>query len=202
MAFDLPRRGKGLPEEVASRVPPGQKLTTKFPVLHYGSVPKPDLHNWDFRVRGLVEEELRLTYDELTALPTTRIVTDLHCVTGWSQLDMAWEGVAFKEVLKLVKPLPEARFVMAHAESNFTANLPLEDLLADSVLLAWKYDDKPLTPEHGYPLRLLVPHLYLWKSAKWLRGFEFMAENRPGFWERYGYHIHGDPWKEERFGQG
>jgi DMSO/TMAO reductase YedYZ molybdopterin-dependent catalytic subunit len=200
MVLDFLRGDRGLPEETAGRVPPGQRLTTKFPVLHYGSMPKFDLQTWDFRVWGLVEEELRLTYDELTGLPTTRIVTDLHCVTGWSQLDMAWEGVAFKELMKLIKPLPEARFVMAHAENDFTANLPLEDLLADNVLLAWKYDDKPLTPEHGYPLRLLVPHLYFWKSAKWLRGVEFIAENRPGFWERYGYHMRGDPWEEERFG--
>jgi DMSO/TMAO reductase YedYZ molybdopterin-dependent catalytic subunit len=188
-----------LPQEVASRVPPGQKLTTRFPVLHYGPVPRYNLQTWDFRVWGLVEEELRLTYAELTSLPTTRIVTDLHCVTGWSQLNMAWEGVAFKEVFKLIKPLPAGRFVMAHSENNYTANLTLEDLLAGSVLLAWKYDDEPLTPEHGYPLRLLIPHLYLWKSAKWLRGLEFVAENRPGFWEERGYHMHGDPWKEERF---
>ncbi len=182
------------------RVPPGQYVVEHLPVLHYGSVPRVDLARWDFRVFGLVEEERRWTYEEFTRLPTRRVVVDVHCVTRWSKLDTVWEGVPFLELMRHIRPLPEARYVMVHAEAGFTTNLPLEDLLREDVLFAWRYNDAPLAPEHGYPLRLVVPHLYFWKSAKWVRGLEFMAEDRPGFWEQYGYHMHGDPWKEERFG--
>ena len=183
------------------RFPPGQYLTDKFPVLHYGSVPEFDPKAWDFKVWGLVENPIRLTWDEFLTLPTVRVVTDIHCVTHWSKLDTVWEGVPWSWVIETVKPKPEAKYVMAHCEYGFTANVPLEDMLRDAprVMLAYKYDDKPLEPEHGYPLRLLVPHLYFWKSAKWLRGIEFMANDKPGFWEGYGYHMHGDPWIEERF---
>ena len=183
----------------AERIPPGQRVTEHFPVLHKGPVPKFNPATWNLRLFGLVEEEVVFTYDQLTALPTVKIVTDVHCVTGWSKLDTMWEGVAFRELLNHVRPLPQARYVMVHCEYDYTTNLPLEALLDDDVLLAYRYNDAPLTPEHGYPLRLVVPKRYFWKSAKWVRGLEFMAQDRPGFWEQYGYHNNGDPWKEERY---
>lgn len=183
------------------RVPPGQFLTEKFPVLHYGSVPVyANLDKWDFRVFGLIEEPLRLTWQELMRLPKQFQTVDLHCVTRWSKLDTSWTGVPWREFVKLVKIKPEATHVMAHSENGFTANLGLEVLDDDDTMLAYEYDGQPLTPEHGYPLRLLVPKKYFWKSAKWLRGIEFMAGDKPGFWERNGYHMDGDPWREERFG--
>lgn len=181
------------------RVPPGQRLTDRFPVLHYGTVPRFDPATWTLRVFGLVEHERVFRYEEFTALPTTRIVADIHCVTGWSKLDTVWEGVRFRDLAALVVPKPEAHYVMFHCEQGFTANLPLEVAMDDDVLLAWKYDDKPLTPEHGYPLRAVVPKRYFWKSAKWVRGVEFMAQDRLGFWEQYGYNNSADPWKEERY---
>jgi DMSO/TMAO reductase YedYZ molybdopterin-dependent catalytic subunit len=180
-------------------VPPGQVLTYKFPVLHYGSTPHIDPNDWRLKVWGLVEEPREFTWEELMGLPKQRQVCDIHCVTRWSKQDTVWEGVPFREIVKLVNPRPEARFVMEHAYGGYTTNMALEELLDDDVLLAFNYDDKPLEPEHGGPLRMLVPKLYFWKSAKWLRGLEFMAENKPGFWEMYGYHMHGDPWTEERF---
>ncbi|MGQ9600743.1 MAG: sulfite oxidase-like oxidoreductase [Anaerolineae bacterium] len=181
------------------RVPPGQHLTDRFPVLHKGPIPKFDPVTWDLRLFGLVEEEISFTYGQFTALPTVKIVADVHCVTGWSKLDTVWEGVAFRELLNHVRPLPQARYVMVHCEYDYTTNLPLEVLMDEDVLLAYRYNDAPLTPEHGYPLRLVVPKRYFWKSAKWVRGLEFMAQDRPGFWEQYGYHNDGDPWKEERY---
>ncbi len=184
------------------RLPPGQVLTEKFPVLHYGPVPHyPDLSRWDLRVFGLVREEKRLTWEEFNRLPRTRIVADIHCVTRWSKLDTVWEGVRFRDFIEAVpiEVLPEARYVMVHAEYGFTANLPLEVMLDDDVLLATHYGGEPLTPEHGYPLRLVVPKKYFWKSAKWVRGIEFMAEDKLGFWEQAGYHNEADPWKEQRF---
>lgn len=187
------------------RLPPGQVLTEKFPVLHYGPVPHyPDLSRWDLRVFGLVKEEKRLTWEEFNRLPRTRIVADIHCVTRWSKLDTVWEGVRFRDFIEAVpiEVLPEARYVMVHAEYGFTANLPLDVMLDDDVLLATHYGGEPLTPEHGYPLRLVVPKKYFWKSAKWVRGIEFMAEDRLGFWEQAGYHNEADPWKEQRFAEG
>lgn len=181
------------------RLPPGQVPTEKFPVLTYGGVPQIDLANWRLRVWGLVEEPLELTWEEFRQLPTQRQVCDVHCVTRWSKLDTIWEGVPFREIAKLVTPKPEARFVMQHAYGGYSTNLALADLLDDDVLLAFNYDDRPLEAEHGGPLRMLVPKFYFWKSAKWLRGLEFMAEDKAGFWETYGYHMRGDPWKEERF---
>jgi len=181
------------------RVPPGQRVTERLPVLQYGGVPEFDENTWTLRIWGLVEAEQTLTYDEVTAMPTTRVVADIHCVTGWSKLDTAWEGVMFRHLAQRVKPRPEARFVLIHAEHDYTANLPLGVLMDEDVLLAWKYNDAILSPEHGYPLRLVVPQRYFWKSAKWVRGIEFMADDRPGFWEQYGYHNNGDPWKEERY---
>jgi DMSO/TMAO reductase YedYZ molybdopterin-dependent catalytic subunit len=186
------------------RVPPGQYVTEKFPVLHYGEVPI--YHNveseWDLRVWGEIEAPARFSFTEFRALPTKTITTDIHCVTRWSKLDTRWEGVQFKEFLKHIPPLKtSARYVMAHCEHGFTANVPLDVLLEGEALLAYRYEGEELTPEHGYPLRLLTPRKYFWKSAKWLRGIEFMAEDRPGFWERYGYNNNADPWKEERYAE-
>jgi DMSO/TMAO reductase YedYZ molybdopterin-dependent catalytic subunit len=196
------KRVKNVPEpSTDERIPPGQFVTEKFPVLHYGSVPTyASLANWDLRVFGLVEESLRLSWDELMKLPTKTQMVDIHCVTRWSKLDTTWTGVPWRELVKLVRIKPEATHVMAHCEFGFTANIGLDVLDDDDTMLAYLYDEQPLTPEHGYPLRLLVPKKYFWKSAKWLRGIEFMAGDRPGFWERNGYHMEGDPWREERFG--
>jgi DMSO/TMAO reductase YedYZ molybdopterin-dependent catalytic subunit len=182
------------------RLPPGQVITLKFPVLSYGSTPRIDLKDWRLGVWGLVEEPREFTWEEFLALPKQRQVCDIHCVTRWSKLDTVWEGVPFREIARLVRPKPEARFVMEHAYGGYTTNMALEELLDDDVLLAYSYDDQPLEPDHGGPVRMLVPKLYFWKSAKWLRGLEFMADDKPGFWEMYGYHMHGDPWTEERFG--
>ncbi len=198
--FDFFKKGSASID--ASRVPPGQTVTEKWPVLHYGSVPRTDLSKWHFRIVGLVEEPRQLTWEQFSALPRTSITRDIHCVTTWSRFDNRFEGVPFREVLKLVKLKPGASHVMVHAEFGFTTNLPLEDLDRDDVLFADKHDGKPLAPEHGWPLRLVVPHLYFWKSAKWVRAIEFMAHDKPGFWESHGYHMRGDPWKEERYSAG
>jgi DMSO/TMAO reductase YedYZ molybdopterin-dependent catalytic subunit len=181
------------------RVPPGQVLTDRFPILHEGDVPHYDMNEWSLRSFGEVEEERTLTYDELLALPRVRLTCDIHCVTRWSKLDTVWEGVRFRDLLPLLAVKPEAKHVMVHADPDYETNVPLEDLLGDDILLAFRYDDKPLTDKHGGPLRLLVPHLYFWKSAKWIRGFEFMTEDRPGFWERNGFHNVADPYTEQRF---
>jgi DMSO/TMAO reductase YedYZ molybdopterin-dependent catalytic subunit len=190
----------GREEKVNSdRIPPGQRLTDRFPVLHYGSVPKFDPASWDLRVFGLVDEPLTLSYEQFLQLPTVRIVVDIHCVTTWSKLDTVWEGVLFREFISEAKVQPAGKFVLVHCEQGFTTNLPLDVLMDDDVLLAYRYDDAPLAPEHGYPLRLLVPKRYFWKSAKWVRGIELMAEDRLGFWEVRGYHNNADPWEEERY---
>lgn len=184
-----------------ARVPPGQFLTERFPVLHYGETPHYEtLDNWNLRVFGLVEEEKVFTWPELMALPTNQQTVDIHCVTRWSKLDTTWTGIPWRAFLKLIKVKPAATHVMVHCENNFTTNIALDVLDDDDTMLAYLYEGQPLAPDHGYPLRLLVPKKYFWKSAKWLRGLEFMAGDRPGFWERYGYHMEGDPWREERFG--
>ena len=183
----------------AGRLPPGQSLTLKWPVLHIGSVPRFDPETWDFRVEGLVEEPLRLTWREFSSLPMTKITADMHCVTRWSRFDVVWEGVAFTELMKLVRPKPQAKFAMILAEQGYTSNVPLQDLMRPTVLFALKHNGEPLPGDHGYPLRLVVPHLYAWKSVKWVRGFELMASDAPGFWEANGYHIYGDPFKEQRY---
>jgi DMSO/TMAO reductase YedYZ molybdopterin-dependent catalytic subunit len=182
-----------------TRLPPGQYLTEKWPVLHAGSVPQTDLATWDFRVFGEVEEEIVLSYDELRALPTMEITVDIHCVTRWSRFDTSFKGVQWRELAKLAKPKPSARFVLAHAEQGFTSNLPLKALGDDEALIAWEADGEPLTPDHGWPLRLVVPSRYFWKSAKWLRGLELLSADHPGFWERYGYHNDADFWQEQRY---
>ncbi|MFH5181291.1 sulfite oxidase-like oxidoreductase [Paenibacillus sp. TAB 01] len=187
-------------EHAGGRVPPGQTLTEGFPVLHYGSVPYyNDLSTWNFRLFGLVEEEVTLTYEEFTALPQREFTNDIHCVTTWFRLDNVWEGIAVGEVMKRVKLKPEARFVMLHAEHGWTTNLPLDDFLRETSFFGLKHNGQTLSPEHGYPVRAVVPHLYFWKSAKWLRGLEFMEKDKPGFWERNGYHMYGDPWAEQRY---
>ena len=181
------------------RLPPGQSATLKFPVLHYGPTPHIDLSQWTLRAFGLVEEEKTWTWEEFVKLPTRTITTDIHCVTRWSMFDTTWEGVPFAEFVKLAGVKPEARFVIAHCEHGFTANLPLDVMLEDDVLLAYKYAGKPLDPDHGFPVRTLVPKKYFWKSAKWLRALEFTLEDRLGFWERAGYHNEAAPWKEQRY---
>jgi DMSO/TMAO reductase YedYZ molybdopterin-dependent catalytic subunit len=183
-----------------ARLPPGQYLTEKWPVLHAGSVPNTDLATWDFQVFGEVERPLTLTWEELKQLPSTEITVDIHCVTRWSRFDAQFRGVHWRELARLVEPKPHARFVVAHAEQGFTSNVPLEALEADDALLAYEADGEPLTPDHGWPLRLVVPSRYFWKSAKWLRGLELRTIDQPGFWERYGYHNDADYWKEERYG--
>ncbi len=190
---------RDLTPDIAARVPPGQQLTTKWPVLTYGPIPKVDLATWDLRITGLVEEPTWYTWDEFKALPQARRHNDIHCVTRWSKLDNDWDGVAVLELMKRVTLKPEARAVIVHAEHGFTANLLLDDFLREDNILAHSHDGQPLTPEHGYPLRLVVPHLYFWKSVKFVRGLEFVAEDQPGFWERNGYHMRGDPWDEERY---
>jgi DMSO/TMAO reductase YedYZ molybdopterin-dependent catalytic subunit len=184
---------------VAGRLPPGQSLTLKWPVLHYGSVPRFDPKTWDFRITGLVETPVRLTWDEFVELPMRAVTADMHCVTRWSRFDVRWEGIPFTEVMKLAAVKPEAKYVMVHAEQGYTANVPLADLLQPTTLFALKHNGEPLPTDHGYPVRLVVPHLYAWKSVKWARGIEFMAGDTPGFWEQNGYHIYGDPFKEQRY---
>ncbi|MDR7469419.1 MAG: sulfite oxidase-like oxidoreductase [Armatimonadota bacterium] len=181
------------------RIPPGQYATEKWPVLHYGTVPRFDSRTWDFRVYGLVERPLTLSYDEFMSLPRVTLRCDVHCVTSWSKLGLVFEGVPAGLLLERAQPLPQARFAMVHAEQGYETNLPLEYLLAEDALLAHRADGADLTPEHGWPLRLVVPRLYFWKSAKWVRAFEVLARDRPGFWERNGYHNHADPWREERY---
>jgi DMSO/TMAO reductase YedYZ molybdopterin-dependent catalytic subunit len=182
-----------------ARLPPGQYLTEKWPVLHAGTVPQTDLATWDFKVFGEVEEPITLTYERLQELPQTEITVDIHCVTRWSRFGTSFRGVHWRELAKLARPNPSARFVLAHAEQGFTANLPLEALEADESVIAWEADGAPLEPDHGWPLRLVVPSRYFWKSAKWLRALELMSTDQPGFWERYGYHNDADYRKEQRY---
>ena len=183
-----------------SRLPPGQYLTEKWPVLHAGSVPKTDLATWDFRVWGEVENPIVLDWRGLTALPATEVTVDIHCVTRWSRFDTRFKGVHWRELARLVRPKPTARFVLAHAERGYTANVPLSALEDGDALLAYEADGEALAPDHGWPLRLVVPSRYFWKSAKWLRGLELLEHDRPGYWERYGYSNDADYWKEERYG--
>ena len=188
-----------LPPETAARVPPGQYLTVKWPVLHYGPVPPFNPKTWEFRVFGNVENEIKLNWEEFQKLDQTAVQADMHCVTTWSRLDQKWEGIPFAKIIEMAKPKSDTKFVIAHSEYGFTANTPLEYCLRDDCLIALRANGEPLTPEHGSPVRLVVPRLYAWKSAKWLRGIEFSEYDKPGFWERNGYNNRGDPWKEERY---
>ncbi len=182
-----------------NRIPPGQHETKKWPVLHAGDVQKIETSNWKFKIFGMVDEEKELNYREFRFLPVSKVFSDIHCVTTWSKLNNLWEGVSTSVIKDLVKISPQAKYVMVHASGNFSTNLPIEDFFQDDVLFATKHNQVSLTKKHGGPLRLVVPKLYFWKSAKWVTGVEFMEKDRPGFWESTGYHMHGDPWKEERF---
>jgi DMSO/TMAO reductase YedYZ molybdopterin-dependent catalytic subunit len=183
----------------ARRIPPGQVSTAKWPVLHAGVVPSVDLATWKFQVTGLVDRPLAWTWQDFQNLPRIRVRADMHCVTRWSRLDNLWEGIPTRAIAELAQVRSECRFVLVHAEQGFTTNLPLSDFLADDCLLAWSHDGQPLSPDHGGPLRLVVPRLYAWKSAKWVNGVEFLAHDTPGYWEQMGYHERGDPWNEERY---
>lgn len=189
-------------DSTQARTPPGQRLTSKWPVLHYGSVPRIDPYapDWRLRIFGLVNKPYELTYDEIRKMPAVDVLCDMHCVTHWSRLDNVFTGVPTKLLIDRADPMPEAKFVMCHSEQGFSTNLPLDQFRGEDCILAYQWDGKDLTPEHGWPLRGLVPRLYLWKSAKWIRGIELRASDAPGFWEQNGYHMHGDPWKEQRFG--
>jgi DMSO/TMAO reductase YedYZ molybdopterin-dependent catalytic subunit len=182
-----------------ARLPPGQYLTEKWPVLHAGSVPKIDLATWTLTVSGEVERPLTFSWEQLLELPSREVTVDIHCVTRWSRFDTTFKGVHWSELAKLVSPKPNARFVVAHAEQGFTSNMPLAAIEDEDALIAYEADGEPLTPDHGWPVRLLVPSRYLWKSAKWLNGIELRGDDEPGFWERYGYHNDADYWKEERY---
>jgi DMSO/TMAO reductase YedYZ molybdopterin-dependent catalytic subunit len=183
-----------------ARLPPGQYLTEKWPVLHAGDVPDVDLATWTLTVDGEVESPLTLSYEELRALPATEVTTDIHCVTRWSRFDAGFKGVHWRELAALCRPKPTAQFVIAHAEHGFTANVPLSALEDEHALVAYEADGEPLTAEHGGPVRLVIPTKYFWKSAKWLTGIELSSIDRPGFWERYGYHNEADFWQEQRYG--
>ncbi|MEE8304468.1 MAG: sulfite oxidase-like oxidoreductase [Candidatus Tectomicrobia bacterium] len=184
------------------RVPAGQHIVTSFPILHVGPTPPFDPKTWQLKVMGLVKEEKAYDYEAFTSgtvLPIATVQADFHCVTSWSQLDNTWEGVKFVDVAAQIQAHARATYVMAHCAYGYTTNIPLEDLMHDNVLFAWRHNGKDLTPDHGYPLRLVVPHLYGWKSAKWIHAIEFMAEDTPGYWEQRGYHMYGDPWREQRY---
>lgn len=184
------------------RLPPGQSLTLKWPVLHYADIPRFDPEIWEFRTSGLVEVPLKLGWKEFLALPRVQVTSDFHCVTRWSRFDNHWEGVSSRAIFDQTRPKPEASHVMVYGAEGYATNIPLKDLLADDVLFALKHDGEALTPEHGGPMRLVVPKLYGWKSAKWVRGLEFLKHDRAGFWEQNGYHMYGDPFKEQRFEEG
>lgn len=189
----------------SQRLPPGQALARKWPVLHAGPTPQFDPASWDFHIFGLVRQQKTFNYAEFISLPRIKVLADMHCVTRWSKLDNLWEGVATRELLNHVEPLLDAKFVMIHCEYGFTTNLPIADFFADDCLLAIRHNGVDLEPDHGFPLRLVVPRLYAWKSAKWVRGIEFMAQDQAGFWESWdhgGYHMRGDPWQEQRFRAG
>jgi DMSO/TMAO reductase YedYZ molybdopterin-dependent catalytic subunit len=193
------RRERQRQMKAEGRLPPGQSLTLKWPVLHYGSVPRFDPATWNFSVTGLVTNPIHLRWDEFNQLPKVETTSDFHCVTRWSRFDNRWTGVSVRELLNRAQTKPSAAYVLVHAEQGYTANVPLADLLHDNVLLATHHDGEPLPLDHGYPLRLIVPHLYAWKSVKWVRGFELLDHDQAGFWEQNGYHIYGDPFREQRF---
>ncbi len=181
------------------RVPPGQVVTERFPILHEGDVPEYNLEEWTLRVFGLVDKEVTLSYQEILDMPQTTVKCDIHCVTRWTRLDNEFTGVLFTDFLKAIGVELKSEYIMLYGDNDYTSNIEVKDLLRDDILLAHSFNGEPLTPKHGYPLRLIVPHLYFWKSVKWLRGFEVIDENHPGFWEQNGFHLRGDPFKEERF---
>lgn len=197
----LGRRQEEEEKKKEGRLPPGQSLTNRFPVLTYGPIPKFDPKTWDFKVFGAIERPMSWNWEEFQKLPTVQITTDIHCVTRWSKFDTVWEGVQFKHIAELVGVKPEVQHIIAHCDYGYTTNVPYEDMMRDNVLLTYKYDGQMLEPDHGAPVRTLVPHLYFWKSAKFLRALEFSPVDKPGFWENAGYHNYGDPFKEERYGR-
>ncbi len=199
MVLDILSRRKKDREKYGERLPDGQKVVEDWPVLTYGGTPRASTDDWLLRIFGLVEKETELDWEGLTALPRTKVHTDIHCVTTWSKMDTNFEGVSIPDLLKQAQVKPEAKAVMAHCYGGYTANLLLDDFIRDENLLAYVYEGEPLAADHGGPCRLLVPHLYFWKSAKWVNGLEFISQDEAGFWERYGYHMRGDPWKEERY---
>ena len=182
-----------------ARLPPGQYFTEKWPVLHAGEVPDVDIATWTLELSGEVEQPVVLSFEQLRELPATKVTTDIHCVTRWSRFDAQFSGVHWRELAKLCRPKPSARFVIAHAEHGFTSNVPLAALEDENALIVYEADGEPLTPDHGYPVRLFIPTKYFWKSAKWLRGIELSAVDKPGFWERYGYNNNADFWQEQRY---
>jgi len=190
-------RGRRQQSDVAGRIPPGQYLERGFPVLSAGPTPHTALDRWDFTIEGEVEQSKRWTWNEMRALPHESITVDIHCVTKWTKLDSHWEGVSIDTLLEQVEY--DAEYVIAYCDGGYTTNLPLEDVTGGKAWLAYAYDGAPLAPEHGGPVRLLVPHLYFWKSAKWVRGLRLVDEDEPGFWESLGYNNYGDPWKEQRY---
>ena len=190
-------KGRRRDEGDSGRVPPGQYLVDDFPVLSAGPTPHTRLEEWDFAIVGAVDEEKRWTWDEFRALQSETITKDIHCVTKWSKLDTNWEGVSVDTLLADV--VTEAEYVLAFCDGGYTTNLPLEDVTGGKAWVAYAYDGEPLDPEHGGPARLLVPHLYFWKSAKWVRGLRLIEDDQPGFWEALGYHMYGDPWREQRY---
>jgi DMSO/TMAO reductase YedYZ molybdopterin-dependent catalytic subunit len=192
--------GKRQPVDKAERLPPGQYLTNDFPVLSAGPTPHINLSDWSFSIDGLVNENVKWTWDEFMHLPKQTFVVDISCVTKWTKLDMAWEGVSVDSLLEHVSLDRRAHFVTAFSHEGYTTNLPIEDILNGRAFVAYRYAGQPLAPEHGGPARLVVPHLYFWKSAKWVAGLRFTEKDKAGFWESAGYHNHGDPWKEERYG--
>jgi len=206
MALMHDDKSKDLPTIVSpdtqreDRLPPGQSRTVKWPVLDASGPPQLSGLEWSFSAFGLVKQPMRWTWNEFQELPRVKVLGDFHCVTRWSQLDNEWEGVATREIQKLVKISPEAKFVVAHGyDDDWTTNMPLEAFLAEDALLADRRNGEPISLEHGGPMRLIIPQLYAWKSAKWIRAVEFLSEDEAGFWEREGYHMNGDPWREERF---
>jgi DMSO/TMAO reductase YedYZ molybdopterin-dependent catalytic subunit len=190
-------RGRRRPEDESGRVPPGQYVTDDFPVLSAGPTPHTPLDEWDFSIEGEVAEPKKWTWEEFRALPSETLTKDIHCVTKWSKLDTTWEGVSIDTLLAEIES--DAEYVTAFSDGDYTTNLPLEDVTEGKAWIAFAYDGEPLEPEHGGPARLLVPHLYFWKSAKWVRGLRLMGDDEPGFWETLGYHLYGDPWREQRY---
>ena len=191
--------GRRQASDRGNRIPPGQHEINDFPVLSAGPTPHTPLDHWDFRIEGLVAETVRWTWSEFTALPASDFVVDISCVTKWTHLDMRWRGVSVDVLLEHVRLDPKATFAIVFADGGYTTNLPIADIVNDQSFVAWEYDDNPLAPAHGGPARMVVPHLYFWKSAKWVRGIRFVERDSPGFWESLGYNNHGDPWKEERY---
>jgi DMSO/TMAO reductase YedYZ molybdopterin-dependent catalytic subunit len=199
MVFDMLSGRRKDREKWGDRLPPGQKVVENWPVLTYGGTPRIDTKDWKLRLFGLVENEVEFDWQQFQALARTDVRCDIHCVTSWSRMDNDWQGVRFTDLMEHVKVSREASAIIAHCYGGYTTNLLLSDVMRDNVLLATKHDGQDIPAEHGGPVRFMVPHLYFWKSAKWVNGIEFIEKDRPGFWEQYGYHMRGDPWKEERY---